>query len=67
MVPKLVNHNVASVCPVCEAVTTFEYKAQASREHGFIVQDRAHTKDGLDYSRAFYRLLRCASCGGGGL
>ena len=65
--PKLVNHNVAAICPACDAITTFEFRIENSREHGSVIQDKEHNVDGRDYSRAIYRLLRCAGCGRGGL
>lgn len=67
MKPKLTNRNVVARCPDCRgAITTFEYR-DSSGEFGLIqVRKRVSLKE-LLFDRITYRLLRCASCGRGGM
>jgi hypothetical protein len=67
MTPEYVNGNVRSNCPDCGgAVTTFEYKDH-SHEFGAVVVDKVHHYLEMKYTRAIYRLVKCAGCGRGGL
>jgi len=61
------NGDVVEYCPDCGAFTTFESK-QTGAQHGFIMQQGPfRLPDGRVYLHKRYQLLKCASCGRGGL
>lgn len=67
MQPEYKNGNVSAHCPDCGgAITTFEHKSAASN-FGTVIQNTNHTFENLRYQRVLYLLLRCASCGRGGI
>jgi len=67
MLPEYENGNVKARCPDCGgAITTFEHKS-ASSTHGTVIQNYPHIFDRSQYTRTLYLLLRCASCGRGGI
>ena len=61
------NGDVVAYCPDCGALTTFESK-QGGAQQGLIMQQGPFQRpDGRIYLHKRYQLLRCASCGRGGL
>jgi hypothetical protein len=61
------NGNVRAPCPDCDgAVTTFEMRL-GGNEHGTVAKPGRYEHDGHLFERTLYILLRCASCGRGGL
>jgi hypothetical protein len=69
MNPQLQGNNVRVGCPTCGgAVTTYEYRdGTTTREYGVVQLQGPHTFGGQHCAGIFYRLLRCAGCGRGGL
>jgi hypothetical protein len=59
--PQYVNGSVRALCPDCGTVTTFEYKENTT-DFGTIAPVNAPGR-----SRCWYKLLRCAGCGRGGM
>src|SRR2546425_1165759 len=66
MPAEYVGGNVRATCPDCGAVTTFE-AATGGSEFGVLGRSGMTKYRGQLFGRTLYRLLRCASCGRGGL
>lgn len=67
MKPTFINANVQAHCPNCEdTITTFEIR-HAGGDYGSIVQNGQHRYNKEQFSRILYVLMRCASCGRGGI
>ncbi len=67
MTAKLVGTNVRAQCPDCDgSITTFE-SVSDSKEFGCIGRAGIHECRGVKLTYINYRLMRCASCGRGGL
>jgi hypothetical protein len=67
MKPIYVEGNVRASCPDCGGtITTFEFKDYRN-EYGTVVLNKDHNYKGNYYGRILYKLLRCASCGRGGM
>jgi hypothetical protein len=62
MIPQLskTNYSVSAQCPDCDAVTSFDQKAQ-------LVVNDTHVYEGKSYPRVLYVFGQCARCGRGGL
>ncbi len=61
------NGDVVAYCPDCGALSTFESR-KVGTEYGYILNEGLwHDNAGLSYAHRIFRLLRCASCGRGGL
>lgn len=68
MQPRYVDGNVRAHCPDCGgAVTTFECRSATGGEYGSVTVSARHLYQNVAYLRVSYVLLRCASCGRGGL
>jgi hypothetical protein len=66
--PNYVSGNVRAPCPDCDGtVTTFEMRSGGSTEYGSVSKPGELVVDGVTYQRTIYQLLRCASCGRGGV
>jgi len=64
---EFVNGNVRAACPGCNgAVTTYEQETGGGA-FGQISRTGLVSYQGKSYGMTFYRLLRCAGCGRGGL
>ena len=62
------NGDVVAHCPDCGARSTFESRKGGGTEYGSIVaQAPWYDSRGIAYAHRIFRLLRCASCGRGGL
>lgn len=67
MQPKLVNGTVRANCPECGgAVTSFESHVN-NNELGHIARNKRHQFKQQEFQQTVYHLVRCASCGRGGL
>jgi hypothetical protein len=66
MPAEYVNGNVQATCPDCGAFATFE-AVTGGKEFGVLARGGRVEYQGHAYGRTLYRLLRCASCGRGGL
>jgi hypothetical protein len=67
MQPQYTNGHVQTRCPDCGgAITTFECNT-GGNEFGSIEQKGPHYFANSLFSRVIYKLMRCASCGRGGL
>jgi len=67
MRPILKHGSVAAACPDCEgSITSFEFRS-SSAEYGHIERPLHHWYQSELYTAITYQLLRCASCGRGGL
>ena len=67
MPTELVEGNVRAVCPDCGAIANFEYKHGGSSEFGTVAIKKNHEFNGKNCEFTVYKLLRCASCGRGGM
>lgn len=61
------NGNVIAQCPSCNgSLTTFE-RVVHGKPLGDVVVEKMHQVDGVTYPRIIWTLMRCASCGHGGM
>lgn len=58
--------SVKATCPDCGAVTSFEPRVGGGA-FGVIIQEGRNYIGGVHYDRTAYILMRCASCGRGGM
>ena len=59
---------MVAMCPDCGAPSTFESRERPGTIHGRIINERPYYDPrGLMYPHVTYQLLRCATCGRGGL
>lgn len=64
---KFIGGNVSAKCPTCGgALTTYEHKS-GTGDFGTVVVERRHQIGTQVYTKAVYKLLRCAGCGRGGM
>jgi hypothetical protein len=66
MKPIYENGNIKSQCPICNSITTFEYK-DSRQEFGSVIIDKNVRISGKTFSRTIFKLMRCANCGRAGL
>ncbi len=61
------NGNVIAQCPSCNgSLTTFE-RVVHGKPLGDVVVDKIHQFEGISFPRIIWTLMRCASCGYGGM
>lgn len=67
MAPLFQNNNVIAQCPNCNgSLTTFE-RVVHGKPLGDVVVDKMHQHNGRTFQRIIWTLMRCASCGYGGM
>jgi hypothetical protein len=64
--PTYRDHTVRARCPDCGVLTSFEPDHRGA-SFGAVVKEEPRRFGGVEYARAVFVLMKCASCGRGGL